>query len=307
MVAFIVNTKGEVVDAIAIRATNAAFAEAAVRAVLQWKFKPGMKNGRLVNTRMQVPIIFQLEDTPGGGYAPYAVAGQNRPAELPEEFRYDTPPRPIAAAEPVYPFELMFAGTEGTAKVALVISRSGEVSQTELLQASHPEFGQSLLACAQLWKFEPASREGQPTRSMLVLERKFHPDGLGDVPIHAGSHALLKDLRKKREKYLKLSEADHPPKPLSQDPPVYPPALLEQGEPGEAVVEFFIDEYGRTMLPRIISATRPEFGYAAVQAVAGWLFSPAAKKKRPVIVKVQIPLYFKPTAGTGTDGGLITR
>jgi outer membrane biosynthesis protein TonB len=34
------------------------FSTAALEAVSQWKFDPGVKGGRMVNTRMQVPIVF---------------------------------------------------------------------------------------------------------------------------------------------------------------------------------------------------------------------------------------------------------
>ncbi len=60
VVDFIVDTNGDVRNAYAIRATHADFGKAAVAAVEQWKFKPGRKGGRDVNTHMQVPIVFTL-------------------------------------------------------------------------------------------------------------------------------------------------------------------------------------------------------------------------------------------------------
>ena len=33
----------------------------AVRAVSKWKFKPGRRGGKAVNTRMSVPIVFNLD------------------------------------------------------------------------------------------------------------------------------------------------------------------------------------------------------------------------------------------------------
>jgi TonB family protein len=57
---FVVDTEGNVQRAYALRATHPAFADAAVAAVMQWKFRPGKKGGRVVNTHMQVPIVFTL-------------------------------------------------------------------------------------------------------------------------------------------------------------------------------------------------------------------------------------------------------
>jgi protein TonB len=62
LVDFIVDDRGEVRNAYVIRGTNREFEQAAVQAVSRWKFKPGRKNGRYVNTHMQVPIVFSLND-----------------------------------------------------------------------------------------------------------------------------------------------------------------------------------------------------------------------------------------------------
>ena len=50
--------------------------------------------------------------------------------------------------------------------------------------------------------------------------------------------------------------------------------LLAVDQHGDATVEFFVDKNGDVQLPQIISCTMPEFGYAAVQAVATWRFAP---------------------------------
>jgi TonB family protein len=58
VVEFIVGTNGEVVNAYAVSAMHLEFAQAAVDCVHRWKFKPAMRNGRAVNTRLQVPVGF---------------------------------------------------------------------------------------------------------------------------------------------------------------------------------------------------------------------------------------------------------
>jgi len=62
IVEFIVDTKGDARNAFAVRSTQREFEQAAVQAVNKWKFRPGRKGGRAVNTRMQVPIVFTLND-----------------------------------------------------------------------------------------------------------------------------------------------------------------------------------------------------------------------------------------------------
>jgi len=41
-----------------------------------------------------------------------------------------------------------------------------------------------------------------------------------------------------------------------------------------------------------VSATAPEFGYAAAQAVATWRYEPPLLDGKPVIARVQIPVSF---------------
>lgn len=61
-VGFIVNSNGDVVEATALKSSQREFEAAAVQAVSKWKFKPGRKGGKAVNTRMQVPIVFSITD-----------------------------------------------------------------------------------------------------------------------------------------------------------------------------------------------------------------------------------------------------
>ncbi len=62
VVDFIVDTNGDVRNAYAARSTQREFESAAVQAVSKWKFRPGKKSGRAVNTHMQVPIVFTLNE-----------------------------------------------------------------------------------------------------------------------------------------------------------------------------------------------------------------------------------------------------
>ena len=61
LVGFIVDASGGVRDAHVMRASRREFADEAMRAVRQWQFQPGRKNGVPVHTRMQVPLVFNLQ------------------------------------------------------------------------------------------------------------------------------------------------------------------------------------------------------------------------------------------------------
>ncbi|HVU16745.1 MAG TPA: TonB family protein [Candidatus Didemnitutus sp.] len=58
---YIVDTQGRVRDAWAVQDPGAGFERAAVEAVKQWTFQPGLKNGHPVNTMVQQELRFNLE------------------------------------------------------------------------------------------------------------------------------------------------------------------------------------------------------------------------------------------------------
>ena len=59
-VEFVVDTAGYVINPVIVDTTHVGFNEAALTGVGKWKFRPGMKGGRKVNTRMLVPIVFRI-------------------------------------------------------------------------------------------------------------------------------------------------------------------------------------------------------------------------------------------------------
>ncbi len=60
LVEFIVDREGRVVNPFVVESTHPGFNEAATSGVARWRFRPGIKAGQKVNTRMTVPIIFRV-------------------------------------------------------------------------------------------------------------------------------------------------------------------------------------------------------------------------------------------------------
>lgn len=59
---FIVDTNGDVRDPFVVKSSQREFEAAALQAVSKWKFRPGRKGGKAVNTRMIVPMVFSLNN-----------------------------------------------------------------------------------------------------------------------------------------------------------------------------------------------------------------------------------------------------
>ncbi|HVZ66311.1 MAG TPA: TonB family protein [Lacunisphaera sp.] len=62
VVEFIVDTTGAVQSAAVVSSTHPGFDRAALEGVRHWKFRPGLKDGRKVNTRLLQPIRFSVQD-----------------------------------------------------------------------------------------------------------------------------------------------------------------------------------------------------------------------------------------------------
>jgi periplasmic protein TonB len=60
MVEFFVDARGNVVNAKVRSSTHRAFEEPTIRAVMRWKFEPGISNGIAVPFRMAIPVNFRL-------------------------------------------------------------------------------------------------------------------------------------------------------------------------------------------------------------------------------------------------------
>jgi TonB family protein len=288
VIEFIIDKTGNVQNAHVVRSNNPWFERPALDAIRQWKYTPAEVDGRPVPSRANQIIEFNL---PGL----WKVTKSKDHDQQSPEFQWETPPVPKMTMFPVYPFEPLQAGTPGKVRIAYIVGPQGRVVATKLVEATTPEFGAAVIAMIDAWHFDPARRkDGKPGYARLVIEYEFKPNGRGDVPVTDEASQILRTLEKKPGDIVNLKDVDQPLKPLAQRPPAYPSALEEARVSGAATIEFYVDKNGDAQLPRIVSSTAPEFGYAAVQAIATWRFEPAKRDGKPVVVRAQIPLDFSP-------------
>jgi TonB family protein len=292
LVAFVVDTKGNVVNPVVARSNNTAFDEPAIEAVLKWKFEPAVVDGQPVNTRIFVPIIFDFSDGSGREAVTVDTPGRKAQERLPEALRYDVAPKPRGMVRPVYPYSLLRDNRKGKATVFFVIDQLGNVEELKVVEATEPEFGLALAAAVETFKFEPALKDGHPTQASLKIEQEYDAFAYGSF-VTDQETSLLRYEKKKPASIVGADKLDIPLKPLSRRPPVFPLALRGKTDQGQARIEFLIDEEGHARLPRIAEASDPAFGYAAVQAVSQWLFEPPKAGGKAVVVRVVVPFTFE--------------
>lgn len=283
---FVIDTTGAVQNPTIVRTDNPAFDELAIEAILQWKFQPATSEGKPIKTKARQEIHFEPDR--GQVKDAFTIEGSTDQSKLPPELRYDTGAKIRHVQLPVYPTGLRRQGITGRAQVTMLIDPQGRVEQVKVIKADHPEFGLALVAASEGFRFDPALKNGRPVPHLLRLEQDFDDRQMSDPK----ADRLLALERKHPEKIVSAAALDAPLKPASRQPPIFPVTVPAGITQGRATIEFLVDVDGRARLPRIVEATEPAFGYAAVQAVAAWWFEPPRKNGKPVIVRAQIPVSF---------------
>ncbi len=216
------------------------------------------------------------------------------PRQSLEETLY-VPPKAGKIDLPVYPYELLKQRVTGEASVSCLVNVEGTVVNTRVIRASRPEFGAALAAALEATKFGHGTREGEPIASVLGFRHAFtlRPHGgRGEEDLQEVIDLLERAVRRPQT-LGRARDLDRPLRAKERKAPAFPPALLGKGVEGEALIEFLLDEQGRPRLPRIVSATQPEFGYAAAHAVAHWEFEPPTARGEPTIMRVAVPFTFR--------------
>lgn len=294
VVEFIVTKEGKVREPQSVAETHAVFGEEAVRTVAKWRFSPGIKEGQPAYARMVVPIFFTLSTSRGEeliGKIQAVITGfpPKSPPKVPEGFHYDTAPVPQRYQPPVWPWIDGVPVREGRADVFYGIDSAGRVVQARIVEATSDAFGKAAQAAVECWQFKPAGRDGQPVPALGRREVQFNLYLSPDAP----ELRHLRAIETGKANYAKANELDAQPKVIAREPARYPMALIQEGPDGSAVIECIIDRTGRVCLPRIVEASREEFGWAAATAASRWRFAPPTVNGQPVDVKVRIPFEFK--------------
>ena len=263
-------------------ASHAAFVEMALRALEKTKFEPARQGLLTKATTMQYPVEFISTGT----RRPEILAANQM--TMMGDKRPEVEPTPFVLIEPVYPREHLLAGEEGTATAEFTVGPKGNTTEVTIISASAPEYGAALLAAVQAWGFKPASTDGASVPIRLQVIYGFVPPSSGNAL------RLAEALRPGGAGVGGASGLDQKLKPLWRGFPVYPAALFAEQLKGSAEIEFIIDRDGRARLPRVKSATREEFGWAAATAISQWVFDRPTRKGEPVDLTVTIPVNFTP-------------
>lgn len=283
MVEMVVDAEGGVTDVRVARSENPVFDEAALAAVRQWRFKPGLDEGKPVAFGLVGPVEFRLapkEKIPAGGLPPdrlWPHAAKRRPAKI------------VRAPDPEYPAELEERKMPGRVDLRVELGADGKIKQTHVVWASHAAFVAEALRVARTWEIEPAHQGLLPIATTMESPAEFSLLGAkrADVIAANGMRVLGSEV------------SEVLPEPFVITEPVFPREKLLAGEEGTAEATFTVDEHGTPTAVELTGSSAPEFGAALRAAMDAWAFRPAMQAGARVPVKMAVTWKFtRPTEGT---------
>ena len=123
----IVKADGTIGNATIQSADDPAFGQAALAAVKDWKFEPGLREGVPAEKRVAIPFQFQapLEQQFNAAFKRKVFGELPEPALTAKEFGAKLKVKD--KAKPVYPRQLGRSGVKGDVKVAFVVTPEGKV------------------------------------------------------------------------------------------------------------------------------------------------------------------------------------
>ncbi len=182
-------------------------------------------------------------------------------------------PSPLKEISPVYPSVLAANYIRGEVLVEMDINAKGRVEKARVIQSNNPAFDSPSIKAALASTYKPATRKGVPIPITIKQPIVFTIEGA----IDGGSEMF----RVKQPKQSKKTGATAP-KPTAVVLAVYPHESLLKKQSGKADVQLLLDKKGRVVNVRVVEASSPEFGFAAMAAAEQFSFTPAVIAELPV-------------------------
>ncbi len=187
------------------------------------------------------------------------------------------------------------SGDEGVLRIEFVIELDGSVRETRVAQERHPELVAGTVAALKTWKFLPATKDGQPARTVAtaVVDFKIRPRPSRRSPRTALT-ALI-SVEGADDDFAKGAvDWNAPgivsPRVMRNPRPEYPRGVKAEGV---VRVEAIVGVDGTITAARIVQSVDPRLDAAALTTARNWTFAPATKDSKPVPARIELLLEFR--------------
>ena len=293
-----VNVDGSVSDVKVLKGPEE-FHQAAIDAISQYRFKPGILNGKVVPARMQQSIIFRLpkqQSTP-------PASGDADSSKVLEFFMVEVKPKVLHSVKPVHPEEAIRDSLEGKVFLKFRVNVDGSVSDVRVLRG--PEvFHQAAIDGVSQFRFKPAEHNGKPVAVWMTQPVTFRlpkqqtrqaPRSSRYVPPTASGQISLK--KNFSSEVRPIFKVEVKPKLLHEVLPVYPKEALENKVEGRVPLRYVVNVNGSVSDVKVLKSSgtidRKDFQQAAIDAVSQFRYKPAEHNGKPVAVWIIRMIRFR--------------
>jgi len=177
----VVQPDGTVGEVRVTKALDPGLDQEAIKAVKQWRFRPGTKDGKPVPVLVTLELTFTLRDTPSRPLFPIrpAAASDEGSKDQPEAARVYRPGDGVSApilvkeVKPQYNPEAKQAKIEGSVTLECVVETDGAVGEVHVTKSLDPGLDREAIKAAKQWRFEPGTKDGKPVPVLITLEMTF--------------------------------------------------------------------------------------------------------------------------------------
>jgi len=177
----VVQPDGTVGEVRVTKALDPGLDQEAIKAVKQWRFKPGTKDGKPVPVLVTLELTFTLRDTlaqplfPVRPLAPVDAGSKGQP-EAARAYRPGngvSVPVLIKEVKPKYTPEAKKAKIQGVVTLDGVVNTDGTIGDVEVTTSLDAGLDQEAIKAAKQWRFEPGTKDGKPVPVLITLELTF--------------------------------------------------------------------------------------------------------------------------------------
>jgi TonB family protein len=159
----VVNTDGSVGDVRVLTPVEPSLDAEAVKALKQWQFKPGTKDGTPVPVAVTIEISFTSRPKgPRLGSPEVFLPGGDV-----------TTPKVVTDVKPFFRPDAVRERVTGSVTVECVVLPDGTVGDARVATPVHPQLDAEALRAARQWRFEPGTKNGQPVPVQVTIEMTF--------------------------------------------------------------------------------------------------------------------------------------
>jgi uncharacterized protein len=159
LVEALLNGDGRLLFTRIVKASEKRLGLAVIDAVSAWKLSPVTSGGKIVATRVKLPVVFP--------------ASNKRAVNLRD---LDQMPQVISQQPPVYPEEERKRGLQARVVLELTITAEGLPTDIRVVEHTSPAFSKAAIAALEKWKYKPGLIDGKPVAARVSQEMNFSLD-----------------------------------------------------------------------------------------------------------------------------------